>query len=911
MLPQPPELRAVPQPILEEYVTARIKQFTRLFAGSLLTGVTEQAYEAAFGQAQLALAAAQQQEQPAADSYVLRFKHKCRFLGCAHKQCQLCKNNPNKQCGETDNFDECFADGQVLKSKCESDIYLELVNARTGAAEAVAGVELVVSVVDGDSYSDNSATGNLHNVHELLKNDDGNVLIGVYQAGHRAAADGRLYLRLPDRQGCIKLPDVCVTDKNDTFHHLNETFSSFRVMAKAVRRDMFGNVLVADDIAPCVSGKFIVKTQRALNDYRKADYPHYNDELTKLKHIGSITAQRLRDIQMHLDCPYASVETVEQLKMLVQFADQNRQVENKMLDVLNMKGKHKHKWDYLREVLAERVVYDDMLHRVWYMDDSCNQGILFACKQAQINLERPLGLVQRVSPVRLVLTSNPTGADAELLKQLRAGAEASWYQQGHKGWAVLSEQLEVVNAGVGSTSVIVGAPIVDMMDDQKLTRRGSVAASIGPNGIVVGGEGNSKSRRSSVTYPNLPSPERAQAISLQAASSGQLDGLPAQHMATQNAGQPPAFQFSAPRVGSGGGRAPSMSQPQAQLGLDSLSDVFRTSSVPAFAPGSVPLYQRGSTDCSAAAAALGQDKGLSFSGPAETPPMRSSHYRRMSADPQSLAGVRQMAMMQAAGMPLPQEVVLDLNGKRSRTSAPGNAIDADLAQLSVDLAGNNLGSRSPLYHMESRGRHTPRSRLSTDWSDSLAGASAMYGGQIDQSDIDAYQQHFYSTDSLGAPDASGRSGSGLHGATLRALLSPRDSHPPRQQGFGGQQQQLMQDQLTGQVQQVLMLNDSTRLSLDHLSPSSLAAAGALVGGKGAGMAMNMSGVQPMDSVGEQLAAFVGAMPNSRQLQHCDSDSFKRFLGQTPCDHFTNTLGTMPEGTYEDAAAQGVATNLME
>jgi hypothetical protein len=41
------------------------------------------------------------------------------------------------------------------------------------------------------------------------------------------------------------------------------------------------------------------------------------------------------------------------------------------------------------------------------------------------------------------------------------------------------------------------------------------------------------------------------------------------------------------------------------------------------------------------------------------------------------------------------------NGKRSRTSAPGNAIDVDLAQLSVDLAGNNLGARSPLYHMES------------------------------------------------------------------------------------------------------------------------------------------------------------------------------------------------------------------
>ena len=67
----------------------------------------------------------------------------------------------------------------------------------------------------------------------------------------------------------------------------------------------------------------------------------------------------------------------------------------------------------------------------------------------------------------------------------------------------------------------------------------------------------------------------------QATSSSQLDGLSAQQMALQGAAQP-AFQFSAPRLGSGGGRAPSISQPQAGFGLDSLADVFRASSVPNF-----------------------------------------------------------------------------------------------------------------------------------------------------------------------------------------------------------------------------------------------------------------------------------------------------------------------------------------
>ncbi|PNG99636.1 hypothetical protein TSOC_014581, partial [Tetrabaena socialis] len=275
----------------------------------------------------------------------------------------------------------------VLKSKCEADVYLELVNLRTMVAEALPGVDIAVSVIDGESYNEN-AGGNFSNVKELLKNDDGSVLLGAYQAGSKTEADGRMYLRM--KEGQLKLPDICITDKNDTFHLNNETYSTFRMMARAVRRDGYGHLTTLENIRPAVTGRFIVKTQRALNDYRKSEYPHYRDELTKLKHIGSITAQRLREIQQHLDCPYTTIETVEQLKQLMQYADQNRQVENKMLELLNMKGKHKHKWDYLREVLGERVVYDDMLHRLWHTDDSMSQGVIFTCKQGQINMDRPI-----------------------------------------------------------------------------------------------------------------------------------------------------------------------------------------------------------------------------------------------------------------------------------------------------------------------------------------------------------------------------------------------------------------------------------------------------------------------------------------------------------------------------------------
>jgi hypothetical protein len=46
--------------------------------------------------------------------------------------------------------------------------------------------------------------------------------------------------------------------------------------------------------APGGVGPRQVKTQRALNDYRKSAYPHYKDELTRLRFIGAITATRLK-----------------------------------------------------------------------------------------------------------------------------------------------------------------------------------------------------------------------------------------------------------------------------------------------------------------------------------------------------------------------------------------------------------------------------------------------------------------------------------------------------------------------------------------------------------------------------------------------------------------------------------------
>ncbi|KXZ52828.1 hypothetical protein GPECTOR_8g211 [Gonium pectorale] len=872
------------------------------------------------------------QETRITDSYALRFTHRCRFLGCMRKECNLCKNNPNKKCREDDNFDECYADGQVLKSKCEADVYLELVNLRTGVAEALPGVEIAVSVVDGESYSE-SANTNYGHVKELLKNDDDTILLGAYQAGIKTEADGRLYLRM--NEGQVKLPDVCVTDKNDTFHLNNETFSTFRLMARAVRREGYGHLNTVDNIRPAVSGRFIVKTQRALNDYRKSEYPHFKDELTKLKHIGSITAQRLREIQQHLDCPYSSIESVEQLKQLMAYADQNRQVENKMLELLNMKGKHKHKWDYLREVLAERVVYDDIYHRVWYTDDSMSQGVIFSCKQGQVNMDRPIGLVQRGPNGRLVVTTSPTGPEAETLKQWRSLAEAGWHTPGHRGWTMAQEQLDMAGAG----SLMGGGPSMSMsmadgMDDQQLLgRRGSV-------GISMQQQHEARSRRSSaVSYPGPNSPELAgQGMygMQQQMGGGYMDGGLQQGMGsvTSQQGQ---FQFA-------GGRVPAHAMMNPGLAAELMPDVYRTSSVPNIAQISSPLYSHNSIDSPGANNGLmgtaSGPPGSQGDGVLPPPPVRTGRYRRLSVD---AAAVRQMAMMQAAGIQPANSDMTDMTGKRSRNSAPGHQVLEELQQQQQQLqlqqgsAGGldgglqiNTANRHALYHFESRGRHTPRSRLSQEMGETVSAAAL--GSVLDTSDIESYLVQNFSfvtgpgEPTFGAGDQRGSGGMG-HGSGLGMGISGAAGG-----GGGGGSGPLIQlssmqsDQLTGQMQHGLIISDGMgarmggvghsgqggilgmdnlpQMQQQHLHAGGMGGGMAAHGGGGGG---SLSAGQLGRNIQPQVEAShgQGGLMYGRELKRCESDSFKRFLAVgLPFSPMEPTPEELFDGLRRDSGLMG-------
>jgi hypothetical protein len=65
-------------------------------------------------------------------------------------ECLLCKNNPHKTCSSDDNFDEAYADNQVLRARCEAEIYVDLINQVTGDVFSAPGVE--VQVCTGVSY---------------------------------------------------------------------------------------------------------------------------------------------------------------------------------------------------------------------------------------------------------------------------------------------------------------------------------------------------------------------------------------------------------------------------------------------------------------------------------------------------------------------------------------------------------------------------------------------------------------------------------------------------------------------------------------------------------------------------------------------------------------------------------------
>lgn len=63
----------------------------------------------------------------------------------------------------------------------------------------------------------------------------------------------------------------------------------------------------------------------------------------------------------------------------------HRVVEERLIKMLNMTGRSRHKWDSLRRALADNVVYDDDAPRVFMSSSAPHQGLLYHSKQAQVH----------------------------------------------------------------------------------------------------------------------------------------------------------------------------------------------------------------------------------------------------------------------------------------------------------------------------------------------------------------------------------------------------------------------------------------------------------------------------------------------------------------------------------------------
>ncbi|KAF6262534.1 hypothetical protein COO60DRAFT_1624938 [Scenedesmus sp. NREL 46B-D3] len=426
---------------LEDHVLDRIKHFAVVFAQELVPGITQQQLDLAFSRALYSISA---QDTSGHAQLELKFNHSCRFLGCVSQDCMLCKNNPHKTCGSNDNFDEAYADNQVLRARCEAEIFVDLINHVSGDVYSVPGVEVQLSVVDGDAYSD-TAPDPLATIMELQ------CLTSVRGPCYNVPRKGVPLLQCYGTNRAVHVGTVVVALQclprrkwsQPGTARVQGDLSSVRCAHALV--DLY-RVQSAFGL-PALS----VKTQRALNDYRKSAYPHYRDELTRLRYIGAITAARLKDARAWLgrDVPVECVDSVQSLKQLLEYVDTNRQVEDKLLALLNMRGRHRHKWDFLRAVLADKVVYDDNAFRVWFAPDSNGCGLLYATKQAQVqNLDKPAGVAQRVTrpdgtaAVQVMLLSD-IHQHPQLL-EWRRQAEAAWREAAHPGWQVLQEEIDYV-----------------------------------------------------------------------------------------------------------------------------------------------------------------------------------------------------------------------------------------------------------------------------------------------------------------------------------------------------------------------------------------------------------------------------------------------------------------------------------
>ncbi|KAK9817517.1 hypothetical protein WJX74_004575 [Apatococcus lobatus] len=452
----PQDLQQVPEAVLEAYVRSRMLQV----AGSHMLADRLRLTPSLVQQAVADVMASEHshtlQALPSEPSELqLVFRHDCLSLGCLEPGCQLCAQNPHRRC--EGNFANKYLAGDVLKAKCGASIRLEVIDRRSGEplkAGDLEGIQLELCVVDGRAYQGLAESGREQYDDEvdacvLLLNNQQKELLSPGRGG-MLAEDKRVVVQMS--RGQAHLPDLTVTGSSEAI--LSGQKPPFRLLVRAIRSQDGTRV---SHIRFAVSEAFVVATPRVRTAV-KAEIPHIEDHVSKLQAVGVQTQQKLQDIQgaakgvgiFNLTLPMNKVSKVGEFRELVELAEKDRPLCENLKKVLRLtKG-----WDMARDHAMQAVGTDNYL-RIWYSDATMSNGLLFKCGLGSVDLDAPLGLIQKggdgvgaaPASMDIILMQQLTPDQKDLARRLQRKAAICWWQHRHPGWTIWHIDSEAYQRG--------------------------------------------------------------------------------------------------------------------------------------------------------------------------------------------------------------------------------------------------------------------------------------------------------------------------------------------------------------------------------------------------------------------------------------------------------------------------------
>ncbi|KAI8470004.1 MAG: hypothetical protein J3K34DRAFT_267236 [Monoraphidium minutum] len=416
----------------------------------------------------------------------LRFSHECRRFGCWDRACSQCRNNPLKTCQPGDHFCEVYAQDKPLCAKCGAAVQVVLEGAPPGALPA--GAAVLLTVVDGSSGA-SVALVRAEDGGKVSKRRGGRASRGGDDAGDDDAAAAAVgsgglspllacdrpgavlpesgALLIPFQDGAAHLPAVRVTRPVSTVTcPRGARLGPLVLIARAVAPAPGGGGRYEEivGVAPAASGRFVSKSQRAVDDYTKDPFPALaSGDLRRVRHVGEVTERRLKANARAADvlgseCPLERVTTVAELRAVVRAARTSPNLHARLVALLNVKGRRSLPLDELSDILEHCTVEEDDAPRLWLPPAAVAPpgapalGLLFNARRGAAAFERPAALVLRgggggaQSPA-LSLRSGGGGAGVvppEAVAGLLSAAMDGWWRAGHPGWQRLEGAADLV-----------------------------------------------------------------------------------------------------------------------------------------------------------------------------------------------------------------------------------------------------------------------------------------------------------------------------------------------------------------------------------------------------------------------------------------------------------------------------------